>query len=131
MNCDLELQDGCEGEPIEGYELTIVSSFGIRECYECGRPIGSYEPHELVTGSTEYGPFEAHTCLDCRNIAIAFGNGGRLHGTLWEQMEEYGGENSGGEFEHFNSGCLTKVETASAKAYLVDRYLKWKGLREA
>jgi hypothetical protein len=51
-----------------------------------------------------------------------------MYGQLWAELEEVGGEDSGGAFEHFTSGCLAKIETASAKAYLVERYNTWNGL---
>lgn len=49
---------------------------------------------------------------------------------LWDQLEEYGGEDGGGAFEQFNTGCLARIKTASAKQYVRERYLKWKGLSE-
>ena len=47
---------------------------------------------------------------------------------LWEELEQSGGEDGGPAFEQFNSACLARVGTASAKAYLQERYRKWKGL---
>jgi hypothetical protein len=39
---------------------------------------------------------------------------------LWERISEV--------FDEINTGCLSKIETASAKTYLVSRWRKWKGL---
>lgn len=53
---------------------------------------------------------------------------GRTYTDLWVELEEHGGENGDGAFENFTSACLEKIERASAKAYLVERWKKWKGL---
>ena len=126
MECEIEI--GGEGEPISGFERGMRTLGTDRKCDECERGISAGAEHEVATGDLDGEPFEVHTCMDCHNIAAAFQSEGRDYGYLWMQLEETGGEDFSGAFEHFNSGCLKNVETVSAKAYLQERYLKWKGL---
>lgn len=51
----------------------------------------------------------------------------RIHSTLWDDLEDgYSREDAG--FSNFSQACVAKAETASAKAYLVERWRKRKGL---
>jgi hypothetical protein len=126
MECDLDL--GGDGEPIGDYEVRLGVSYEALSCTECSRPIESGVEHEIVTGDLYDDTCEFHTCMDCVHIAEGLQTNGRDHGMLWGQLEEYGGEDGGGGFEHFNSGCMARVKTSSAKAYVLARYQKWKGL---
>jgi hypothetical protein len=129
MECELSLMDAGDGEPIEGFKQKFIAHAVAIECYECKRLITAGTVHEVVTGECDGDEIEWHTCPDCFQIAEGIGDGARLYGMLWEDLEEVGGEDSGGSFEHFTSGCLAKVETASAKTYLRERFLQWKGLQ--
>lgn len=121
MDCELEI--GCsDAEPIIGYERTVtVNDDPVLKCYECGRPIRVGAEFERVTGECDREAIDWRTCMDCVVIAEAFSEEGRMHGGLWDSLEDYG-------FESFTTGCLTRMERASAKAYLVERWRKWKGL---
>ena len=35
---------------------------------------------------------------------------------------------AGASFERLTTACLAKIETASAKAYMLERWRRWKGL---
>ncbi len=126
MECDLEL--GGDGEEISGYERVIVSADVVHFCLECEREIPAGIQHERVTGEFQGEPIEWRTCMDCTKIGEALQTEGRTHGLLWEELEDYGGMDGEPAFEQFNTACLARVETASAKTYLQERYLKWKGL---
>ena len=125
MDCDLDLGEA-EGEPIVGYEQRFGVSDKQVACDECERPILAGVEHEIVTGECDGESFEAHTCMDCYHIATGL-DGDRMHGHLWSILE-IGGEHGAGAFDRFTTGCLLKVDTASAKAYLVERFNKWKAL---
>lgn len=120
---DCELEIGCsDAESIQDYEqATVVNEDPALKCYECGRPIPVGTEVECVTGTCEGEEIDWRTCMDCAAIAEAFSEEGRMHGGLWDSMQDYG-------FENFTTGCLTRMQRASAKAYLVERWRKWKGL---
>jgi hypothetical protein len=126
MECELNL--GGDGEPIEGWELRMVTDSTSSTCFECNREIPAGTLHEIVTGDFEGKPIEWHTCSDCMNIAKGLQTEGRVHGMLWTELEDCGGLDGDAAFEQFTSGCLKRVKTASAKAYLQERYRTWKGL---
>jgi hypothetical protein len=126
MECEIDI--GGEGEPIEGFERGLRTLGVDIACGECGRMIPAGVQHEVATGQLEDEDLEFHTCTECDEIARALQVEGRDYGFLWAQLEDHGGENEGGAFEHFNSGCLKKMKTAKAKSYLVERFNKWKGL---
>lgn len=127
MDCELEI-GGDDGEPIQGFSLSILVSDGAVSCGECGRLISAGANYEHVTGECESEPFDNDTCPDCQEIANAFSDNGRMIGMLWYELEECGGQQGKGAFAHFTSGCLAKLQSPSAKSYLVERWLKWKGL---
>lgn len=117
------------GYEIEDYSRRITTSRDGLVCCECHRPIPTDAKHEEVTGSDEDGEeVEYITCLDCMNIAEGLSCDGRCHSRLWDDLEESGGEDGDAAFEAFSEACVAKVQTASAKAYLVERWRKWKGL---
>jgi hypothetical protein len=111
------------------YEI-IDYQWGFRDaaepipCCECNREIAAGATYEHVTGVNEEDgeDVELKTCLDCANIALGLSCNGRAHGMLWSDLEDSEG------FEGFSEACVAKVESVSAKRYLRDRWLKWKGL---
>ena len=58
---------------------------------------------------------------DC-NVCIGGCDGTRSFGNLWEEIREY-------VFPEMTTGCLAKIEEPSAKAYLIERWQEWKGLK--
>lgn len=107
------------------YERSIVQkSRKEARCYECRRviPIGS--SYERVRGSWDGELSTVRTCLDCMHIRDGFAcEGSYGHGELWSDLADVFGE--------INTGCLAKIETASAKAYLMERWRKWKGITDS
>jgi len=123
------MSDGCGvcisgsdyDEGPEFYEAIEVKARKPHVCGECHRAIPKGTIYERVTGKWEGDVKTIKTCLDCMNIRDGLScDGGFTHGTLWESIREV--------FDQMNTGCLAKIETASAKAYLVSRWRKWKGL---
>lgn len=119
MDCKIELSG--EGEPIDAYERTVGTTATEESCHECKRPIAVGAEAEIVTGEFEGEPIRWVTCLDCMHIAEGLSKD-RIHGTLWSDLEECDA------FEGFNTGCLTKIPTASARAYVFERWRKWREL---
>ena len=116
------------GFEIEDYSRTITTSRRNWACCECGRIIPAGVEYEKVTGADEEGDSVFfRTCLDCMNIAEGLSCGERCHSRLWEDLEECGYEDEPA-FDSFSEACVAKVKTASAKAYLVERWRIWKGL---
>ncbi len=116
---------GNRGFDIGDYEQSVERSKCDFECSECERPFQFGTVHELTTGYNDDDgePVRYTACMDCRHIALGLScNGDRVHGTLWEDLEEDAG------FEGFSEACVAKVQTVSAKRYLVERWKKWKGL---
>jgi hypothetical protein len=121
MDCEIDV--GCsDADEIDGYEASeIVNDTPGLKCFECARPIAVGERCEQVTGEFERESIDWRTCMDCAEIGDAFSHTMRVHGLLWEQFDD-------GGFDEFHTGCLTKLSTASAKAYLLERWREWKGL---
>src|SRR5271166_5862921 len=104
---------GGGGLDIRDYAASIVEARRDYRCYECERALLTGTQYEKVTGSGERGELLTYrTCLDCMNIAKGLScNGDRLHGSLWEDLEEFGGIDSEPAFDEFSEACVAKVET--------------------
>lgn len=106
----------------EFYNSRICRAKKSHKCGECRREIISGQEYEYASGKFDNDFFTFKTCADCTSIRDAFNcSQSVMHGELWQEMGDYG-------FQQMTTGCLNKVETASAKAYLVERWRKWKGL---
>jgi hypothetical protein len=123
-DCGICIGGGDVDGMIEMLEMKIIRSRKEHNCYECRRPIPKGAECERGSGLWE-GKFDTwHTCLDCVNIRDGLNcDGPPVLGTLWEDIE------SAFTYNPFTSACLAKIETASAKAYLTERWRKWKGLQ--
>jgi hypothetical protein len=53
IDCELELMDGADGEPIESEETSFVTLSNDIPCMECGRSIVAGTRHELVVGECD------------------------------------------------------------------------------
>ena len=113
---------GYDGDGPEFSDARMVLARREHKCYDCQRPIAPGIRYERVTGKWE-GQFLSHAfCVDCVDIATSLScDGSREFGNLWGEIEEY-------VFPALTTGCLAKLQTASAKAYLLERWRKWKGL---
>lgn len=113
----LTADDSCYTEFLK---TRIRTARKIHECCECNGSIPVGQKYEYAWGKTEGELWDCKTCLVCAEIANAFYCDGRMYGgELWEQMNDYA-------FEQMNTGCLTKLQTAAAKAELVRRWKEWK-----
>lgn len=116
------------GAPIDGYVQMYTCEFvkarKEHRCVECERIIVRGSEYQRISFLWE-GKFETHhTCSDCAEIRSAFdcseADEAIQFGELWQSMREV--------FWDLTTGCLQKLETASAKEYLMERWRLWKGL---
>lgn len=116
MDCGFCIDAGSEYD-VEFYRATTRTARKAYKCYECGAEIARGDQYEYATGKCEGEIWEAHTCLDCADIAKALSCNGRVHGSLWDDFKvaiDYGAK--------LTTGCLNKLTRASAKANLVARW---------
>ena len=103
-------------------------------CCECGSLIQKGAPHEHAAGRDEYwgdgdrqsGWDHYHTCALCTEIRKVFTCGESwTYRTLWEDMQELA-------FPVLTtaSKCCTELSPA-AKAFVLERWREWKGLKGA
>lgn len=87
-------------------------------CCECLRTIEPGQPYQFVSGCWD-GDWSAYrTCADCYHIRMAFScDGTWVFQTLWRDLED--------SREAITTACFEKIETASAKQYLRDRWIAW------
>jgi hypothetical protein len=113
----------CIGGEADGYcefwDSKIVKARKPHKCYECRREIPVGAQYEYVAGKYDGDFFTHKTCLVCAEIRDSFSCGGGVqYGSLWEDMHY--------AFPEVTTGCLTKLKTPEAKAYLLERWNKWK-----
>lgn len=108
---------------MEMAEQKIVRARKDHRCIECRRSIPRGAEYERISGKWEGEFSTSHTCLDCMNIRNGLSCGEAVSiGELWQDVHDCD------VFERLTTGCIAKVPTASAKAYLIKRWQAWKGL---
>lgn len=116
------------GESIDGYlemyTCEFVKARRDHRCVECRRLIPVRSDYQRISFLWE-GKFETHhSCCDCAEIRSAFDCSEQdeaiQFGELWLNMTT--------AFPQLTTGCLQKLDSASAKAYLLERWRIWKGL---
>lgn len=100
----------------------IIKARKEHECFECGRPISVGSLYHRFTVLFD-GYFDNYaTCLDCHNIRKGLtceGGAWPYFGDLWNDIIS--------NFPYLKStACLTKIQTASAKSYFLERWRQWK-----
>lgn len=122
-DCGVCIGGGDYDGSLEFYDSRVIVARKSHKCEECGREIPSGQQYEYVSGKFDGDFFYVKTCMDCVDIRDGLTcNGGSIaHGQLWGELRDYG-------FQNMTMGCLTKLKTASAKSYLVQRWNQWKGL---
>jgi hypothetical protein len=116
-----------DGEFAQVFERTIVKkSRKPHRCCECKReiPVGSgYEKTFMVFDGTAESFSACLICAEIRDTYYCADDSSPIVGELWTDIAE---ENF---FAAFNTVCLSKLRTPEAKAYMLERWQKWKGLR--
>lgn len=124
MDCDFCLDMDIGGCEFSAYAVTFIEAPRPFKCFECDRHFPGGVMYEFTTAEDCDGkPFRAETCSDCHYIAAALICGSRSHGSLWDGIEQEMDEGA-----RFTTACLAKVETISAKKYLVERINRLNGL---
>lgn len=123
-DCGVCISGSAIGGYVQMYNCEFVKARKEHRCVECERIIVRRTDYQRITFLWE-GAFETHhTCSDCAEIREAFdcseSDEAIQFGELWGSMRE--------AFPQMTTGCLQKLETASAKAYLMECWRDWKGL---
>lgn len=107
------------------HEQTERNAKKAHVCCECQETIAVGERYEYTAAHGDDEFFTYKTCINCVEIRRAFSCDGNFicHEALWTEIEEI-------LFPNMTTGCLEKIQTASAKAFLVRRWNEWKGLRK-
>lgn len=118
-------------ETYSEYSTNVKAARRDHACCECKSRIPKGQLHQHAIGRMEYwgdGDKQSewdvyHTCLLCSEIRTVFSCGeGCIYGTLWDDMREYA-------FERLTTASPCFLELSSeAKAVVLDRWRKWKGL---
>jgi hypothetical protein len=111
-----------DGTP-EFWNVTNKKAHKAHRCGECQREIPSGSIYESVAGKYDGDFYTAKTCSVCAEIRDAFAcdeGAGPAYGQLWYDMTQ--------AFPAITTGCFERLTTPEAKAYLRERWLKWKGI---
>lgn len=122
MCCPLADNDG---DPNEFEHQSFRKAAKEYPCRECGAAIARGDRHELWVICNPDGYWSRiRTCQMCAEIRSHFECGGWTFGVLWEELRE-------NFFPNMKAGgpCMQGL-SAAAKRFLVDRWLKWKGLED-
>lgn len=102
-------------------DVSVRKARKFHRCSECGRRIEIGQRYEHYWGKYDGEVSAIDTCLLCAEIAEAFYCDARMFGGgLWESMDYVMGE--------LTTSCFDKLSTPEAKAFLRERWMKWKGL---
>lgn len=105
--------------PNDFSSVAIVRARKDHRCCECHQVIAKGSQYHRFSGKFDGDMFTETTCLPCSEIREAFSCGGWVAGALWEEMNDRG-------FERLTTGCLSKLTTAAAKQFLLDKWNAWK-----
>lgn len=108
----------------EMYDVNLVTSRKPFKCDECRRDFPVKTNYMRHSGMLEGKFFTHKECLDCKAIRLGLScdeSNGIIFGEMWTDMRDHG-------FANLTTGCLSKIESAEARAYLVQRWQEWKGL---
>ena len=121
VNCSVCIGGGSYESP-EFFNESIVKSRKEHKCCECFRVIPKGLQYQHISGKWD-GYIETYkTCMDCKYIRDGLSCGGVVGlGELWFEVYEVFGDVK-------STACLAKIETASAKAFFLDKWREWKGL---
>lgn len=127
MSCQCVISSGGD-DWVEAICHEVRTARKSHKCTECGEDIPAHAKYEYFYGKYDGDMYAYHTCLPCVEIRAFFScDGSWMWGCVWESLTE-------GMFEHFHHGCLEPGKedkeplSAAAKAKVVERWRKWKGL---
>lgn len=110
------------GEQADEFEQFEVKTNRPYRCSECSEIMPTGTLHQLTMMTIEGEKQNWRTCLICAEIRTAFSCGGEVvGGVFWKTFAE-------SSFDEFTTGCLERLETPAAKAFILERWRHWKGL---
>jgi hypothetical protein len=111
---------GFDGESAEFCNTEIRTARKAHKCVECNEVIQPGQKYENCAGKWE-GDFDTFkTCMICVHIRQGLTcDGTWTFSQMWEEIEDY-------VFPKMTTGCLQKIETPEARAYLVKKWNEWK-----
>lgn len=104
----------------------VKKSRKVFRCCECRRAIPIGSPYERTFTVFEGDAETYRTCMICVEIRDTYyckPEGNPTLAMLWDDID------SEDFFINFTTGCLAKLKTPEAKAYMLERWQKWKGLK--
>lgn len=115
MCCPLS---GCD-EPATVYNTKIHTSRKEHVCYECRETIPAKTKYEYISMLFDGSWDSFRLCLSCTEIGDHFNCGGRVLGTMWEELQE-------NFFPDMKAGgpCMAGL-SPDAKARLIDARMEW------
>jgi hypothetical protein len=120
-DCGVCIYSNAESD-CEFVDVSFRKARKAHKCSECGRRIEVGEKYEHYWGKYGGECSAIDTCAQCAEIADGFYCDCRVFGGgLWESMWEVMGG--------LTTSCFDKLTTPEAKAFLRERWMKWKGLR--
>lgn len=121
MTCDVSLGDW-DGDTPSFYQEDERKARKAHRCEECGEDIQAGTRYVHVVGKFD-GRIDAWKfCAACWEIMGEFSEGGRTFGITWDTFADEW--NSGAHIQ----ACINRVSTVAAKALLLRKWMKWKGL---
>lgn len=121
-DCNACLYGEPDGTP-EFWNVTTPKARKLHKCYECNKEICIGEHYQRVSYKSDGEVTSCCTCLICAEIRKAFYCDIEIIGEFWSQMSDY-------VFPELTTGCLDRLQTPQAKAYLLARWNEWKFNRE-
>lgn len=117
--CGLCIGGGEDFEPWDFCQTTYPKARKPHKCCECYREIAKGSEYQNLVGKYDGEIYTHKTCMDC----VAIRNGmscdeGVGLGNLWDEIWQI--------FPDFNTTCLQKIKTVSAKEYILERWREWK-----
>ena len=121
-DCNVCIGGGESDGHFDFYNKTNPKARKAHKCSECRRLIEIGQTYERAVMKWEGDLETFKTCSDCVQIRSGLSCGeGVEYTNLWQEVYDY-------VFPNMTQACIDKVNTVSAKKYLQDRWITWKGL---
>lgn len=119
-DCSVCVDMSCD-ETFDSFEKETVAATEPQQCYECRAAIEVGTKYCRIAFEDDGKTGYFHVCAPCAEIADVFVCGSWVVGILWECMEEQA-------FPELTTAteCFAKL-SPSGKAFLLNRWRKWKG----
>jgi hypothetical protein len=122
--CDVDLEGYCDdAEPCEFVNVqTVAKSRKPHTCSECREEIPVRSPYVRISYKFDGRLGCDRLCVSCRETATEFDYTLVGSGALWSTMAEQW--DNGANVQ----GCMNRLTTVAAKALMLRKWQKWKGI---